>query len=111
MNNYLKKQSLLHEIADKVLSELKLISFLNKFGRTEVVGSYALELMSWEDIDIVVTCDPKPEYLFKTVEHLFLQPNIYSLPWIQDFRKSLHEDRPQGLYVQAKYLANSKTLR
>jgi len=109
MVDYSEKQNQLHISGEKVLKDINLIAFLSKFGRVEIVGSFALELMTWEDIDIIVLCNPKNEYLFKSIEYLFQLPNIYSLPWIQDFRKSIHKDRPQGLYLQAKYLVSPNT--
>jgi len=109
MVDYLIKQNQLHKTAEQIITDLDIVHFLNTFGKVDIVGSYALELMSWEDIDIVVTCSPHNEYLFKSIEYLFQLPNIYSLPWIQDFRKSIHTDRPQGLYLQATYLIPPET--
>ena len=59
--------------------------------------------MTWEDIDIVVTTDPKYEDYLELVSYIFPKENIYSMN-LQDFRKSIYPDRPQGIYCGVKYL-------
>ena len=102
----LQKQQKLHTTADKILQELDLINFLKKYGKVNIVGSYALNLMTWEDIDIVVisqTSEISYKDFLDTVIYLFPKENIYSLD-IQDFRKSIYPERPQGIYCGIKYL-------
>jgi len=65
--------------------------------------------MSCPDIDIVVISKPKIENYLEVVKYLFPKQNIYSLS-LQDFRKSIHSDRPQGLYCGIKYLIKPKTI-
>lgn len=104
--DYLQKQQKLHATADKILQELDLINFLKKYGKVNIVGSYALNLMTWEDVDIVVisqTNEISYKDFLDTVIYLFPKENIYSLD-IQDFRKSIYPDRPQGIYCGIKYL-------
>lgn len=108
VEDYLEKQSSLQRQAEKILSDLGLISFLSKFGKPTIVGSYALSLMSWPDIDIVVVSPMKIQDYLETVTYLFPKQNIYSLS-LQDFRKSIYLDRPQGLYCGISYLVKPKT--
>jgi|TARA_Y100000031_G_scaffold113820_1_gene125766 hypothetical protein len=109
VNKYLQKQSILQNQAKEILRDLELMKSLKKCGNPVFVGSYALGLMSCFDIDIVVISNPKVENYLKVVKYLFPKQNIYSLS-LQDFRKSIHSDRPQGLYCGIKYLVKPKTL-
>lgn len=59
--------------------------------------------MAWEDIDIVVKCEPDYDHFLDVVNLLFKEEKVYSLN-IQDFRKSIHPDRPQGIYCGVQYL-------
>lgn len=43
--------------ADKILYEHKLLSLLENYGKPYIVGSYRMDLMSWNDIDIYVDSD------------------------------------------------------
>jgi hypothetical protein len=101
--DYIQKQQQLQNKANDILNDLGLISFLDKKGEVNLVGSYALNLMSWEDIDIVVNGNQNVDDYLETVNYLFKQPKVYSLN-VQDFRKSIFPDRPQGLYCGVSYL-------
>ena len=52
MNIYLRKQKELKKQANRILKDLSIVSRLEKIGKTDVVGSYAMNLMASEDIDI-----------------------------------------------------------
>ncbi len=101
--DYIKRQRDLHNKADEILKDLNLVSHLKKKGEVNFVGSYALSLMSWEDIDIVVSGDQNIDGYLDTVSYLFRQLNVYSLN-VQDFRKSIFPNRPQGIYCGVSYL-------
>lgn len=101
--NYNQKQQTLHNKVGEILKDLKLVEFLSKKGDVNFVGSFALGLMSWEDIDIVVNGTQNIDDYLETVNYLFKQPNVYSLN-IQDFRKSIFPNRPQGIYCGVSYL-------
>ena len=101
--NYFEKQKKLHKQADKILKDLNLMEVLKKYGNPKIVGSYALELMSWPDIDIVVVTEPNYKQYLDLVTYLFKKENVYSLN-LQDFRKSIFPDRPQGIYCGISYL-------
>lgn len=108
VEDYLQKQNSLQLQAEEILSDLNLINFLSKFGKPTIVGSYALSLMSRPDIDIVVVSQMKIQDYLETVTYLFPKQNIYSLS-LQDFRKSIYPDRPQGLYCGISFLVKPKT--
>lgn len=107
-SEYIKKQNLLHEKALKIIKELNLIQLLSKYGEVKIVGSVALELMSWSDIDIVVYSSPNTDNFLKVIKDLFLKKPVYSIN-IQDFRKSIYPNRPQGIYCGLTYLEKPKT--
>ena len=64
--------------------------------------------MSWPDIDITVVGKPNINNCLKTVDYLFHKEGVYSLS-LQDFRKSIYPDRPQGIYCGVVYLIKPKT--
>lgn len=107
-SEYIKKQNLLHKKALKIIKELDLIQLLGKYGEVKIVGSVALELMSWPDIDIIVYSSPNIDNFLEVIRSLFSKESTYSIN-IQDFRKSIYPDRPQGIYCGLTYLEKPKT--
>lgn len=103
MNKYIQNQTKLHHKAGKILKELDLVNFLSKFGQVLLAGSFELELMTWQDIDIVVSSELSVENYLNLVNYLFKKENVYSMN-LQDFRKSIFAERPQGLYCGVTYL-------
>lgn len=108
MDSYLKRAKGLHIQATTILQDLDLVSILGKHGKVDLVGSYALELMSWEDIDVVVSSIPSYNSYLEVVGYLFDVEDVYSIN-LQDFRKSIHSDRPQGIYCGINYLVKPTT--
>jgi len=51
MNSLFRKKNSKRQ-AHEVLEALNLLHFLSKYGRPKIVGSVALGLMTWRDIDI-----------------------------------------------------------
>jgi hypothetical protein len=43
--------------ADVILHEKGLLALLRSFGRPHVSGSYALDLMTWRDLDIYLVVE------------------------------------------------------
>lgn len=41
--------------ADKLLYDLGLLNELNNYGTPYIVGSYAMDLMAWNDLDVYVS--------------------------------------------------------
>lgn len=46
--------SKLKEEADMLLREYSLFSYLEKYGKVDITGSYSLDLMVWRDLDLYV---------------------------------------------------------
>ncbi len=108
MTNYLKEQALLKKQAGNILKDLNLLPELNKYGEVNFVGSYALDLIVKKDIDIVVSTSVNYKDFLKLVDYLFPLTNIYNLT-LWDFRKSIHPERPQGIYCGISYLIKPDT--
>lgn len=45
----------LKETADKLLYDFGLLNELNKYGTPHIIGSYTMNLMAWNDLDIYVS--------------------------------------------------------
>jgi len=101
------QQDNLQKQANKILSELNLVEILSEIGEVKIVGSLALGLMVWPDIDIDVCLEEiKNEGYFKVVQYLFIQPNIKKLVISDD--RNLSEDLkirgiPQSIYLGVIY--------
>lgn len=78
--NILEKQKKLQNEARDLLDKIGLIGFLSKFGEVKIVGSMALGLMTWADIDIDlgVTEFKGNDYL-DTVTYLFSNQKVRKL--------------------------------
>lgn len=100
---YVQKQRILNKKALLILKDLHLIEILSKFGEVHIVGSVALGLMSWPDIDLIVLAKPNVKNFIKLVSDLFPMRLVYSMN-IQDFRKSIYPNRPKGLYCGLQYI-------
>ena len=51
-NSLLVQNDLIKKEADEILTGKRLLSILNLFGTPHISGSYALNLMTWRDLDI-----------------------------------------------------------
>ena len=102
MSNHdlVKKQSSLQKQAYEILKKLGLIDLLSKYGNPVIVGSLALGLMTWEDIDIdlEVKDDFKDQDYFQIVQYIFKHGNIKQVILI-DNRKKLEPGRPRSMYI------------
>lgn len=96
-----QQQNLQNE-AKEILRELQLIEELNKVGKTELVGSAALGLMTWRDIDIEVSGDVDLSGYLEVVSKLIENPRIIDLT-LQDTRESTNEEMADGWYIGARY--------
>jgi len=90
--------------AHKVLEALDLLHFLAKYGRPRTVGSVALGLMTWRDIDIDVeiTGEIRDKDFWKTAKYLLAQDGV-TLIILVDNRKMIEKDRPPSMYIGGKY--------
>lgn len=85
----------LQQQAYRILEELNLLNFLSQYGQAKVVGSVALGLMTWEDIDIDLESngDIDAEGYWQTAAYLLEQEKI-TLITLVDNRKNVEKNRP-----------------
>lgn len=96
-------QQQLYDQAADVIKKLNLFQILAKYGQVNLVGSFALELMTWKDIDFeVVTPNPSIEAYWEIVKHLLNQPGVINLT-LQDTTQSQSSNQARGLYIGLKY--------
>ena len=96
----------LHQEASELLNKEGLLSMLNAFGTTEVIGSYTLDTMTWPDIDISMNLpdEQNVECFFELGKRIATRFQItkmsYSNHFIRNFRGFDH-----GLYwgIQLHY--------
>ena len=106
MNRYnLSRQAKdLEKEAKSVLKDTNLIKLLSKHGKVEIVGSLALGLLVWRDIDIDVVMNRNfdTDKYFQMVIELFKHKNIKDLRLI-DNRTSFEKNRPKSMYIGVFY--------
>ncbi|MBT7914861.1 hypothetical protein HN588_13240 [Candidatus Bathyarchaeota archaeon] len=86
--------------AHEVLDALNLLHFLSKYGRPKIVGSVALGLMTWRDIDIdlEITGEIREEDFWQTAKYLLAQDEI-TLVTLVDNREIIEKNRPPSMYI------------
>src|SRR4030042_1086649 len=99
-----EKQNILQQQASDVLNRLDLIRVLSKYGEVKMVGSVALGLMTWSDIDIDLesSSEINDKDYFEIVRYIFGQKFIKQIMLI-DNRSSFEKNRPQSMYVGIIY--------
>ena len=104
MGDLLEQQYALQSEAHLILQQLNLLDFLSGYGQPRIVGSLALGLMTWPDIDLdLETVDPpSSEAYLATVAYLFDQPGVEKLILI-DNRCGAELDRPLSIYLGVEY--------
>jgi hypothetical protein len=106
-NIFTEKQTKLQKQATGVLSSLDLVNTLLKYGEVKMVGSVALGLMTWPDIDIDLESNSEinDKDYFEIVKYIFSQKNIKQLKLI-DNRNSFEKNRPKSMYIAVIYNLN-----
>lgn len=96
----IKKQVSLQSQAQEVLKNLDLINLLSRYGKPRIVGSVALGLMTWPDIDIdlISKNEINEKDYFEIVQKLFDQENIKQLVLINN-QTSFEKNRPRSVYL------------
>ena len=110
-NKLIAQADELQRQADGVLITLDLLNYLSKYGHPRVVGSVALGLMTWRDIDIdlEVIGDLIEEDFWETAKHLLRQDNVTLLTLV-DNRQLIEKNRPTSMYIGIKYLDADQTV-
>lgn len=98
------KQNALQKEAHKILEQLKLIEKLSKYGKPEIIGSLALGLMVWRDIDIEVEInDSKKENLGELVGIITLNTECRIDFTIIYNAQLIKPNLPKGTYLGIKF--------
>lgn len=92
----------------EILKEMKLMEYLANFGNPQIVGSLALGLMTWPDIDIELVKEIREDEYWKMVKYIFQQSNLKGI-FIMDYRSSLNPNTPKGLYIGVRYYGKQKS--
>lgn len=78
------------EQANYILNDLGLINELNKYGKTHIIGSYKMNLMAWNDLDIDIENDAMSlDKLYQLTNYIL---NTFSPTWYE----AKEENNKQG---------------
>lgn len=92
-NDWLRSQ------ANKVVKDFTLVDILQTAGKPKIVGSFAMNLMVWPDIDLEVQTVGRPSHVdVLAIAQALIEAGIARLT-INDHRQSLHPDMPRGIYL------------
>ena len=94
----------LQQQAQEVLETIDLLNYLSKFGQPKIVGSVALGLMTWRDIDIdcEVLGKIKEEDFWESAKYFLAIENVRLITLV-DNRQSIEKNRPPSMYIGGKY--------
>jgi len=105
-NELITQADELQDQAQEVLESIDLLNYLSRFGKPIIVGSVALGLMTWRDIDI--DCEMpgklKEEDFWEAARHLLTLEQVRLITLV-DNRLSIEKNRPQSMYIGAKFQA------
>jgi hypothetical protein len=100
----LRRQAALHAEGEEVLAQLNLMQVLSKIGRPEIVGSFALGLMVWRDIDVEVYCDEvSAARVFDAIRPIIDVPGVYRLTFHDFSGPRADPSVPDGYYWGVRY--------
>jgi hypothetical protein len=101
----LLQQKALQDEASEVAEELRLYELLSQAGEPVRVGSSALGLMVWRDLDMTVICSRLNQQLIAQIAmELMLQAGVRELKFINDTGDyNTDPAYPDGLYIGLKY--------
>lgn len=93
--------------AQEVLNDLDLINLLKQYGKPSIVGSFALSLMTWRDIDLEIVVDElNKEVVAEVIKKLILKTKYRIDLSFSDNLARFNESNPnspQSLYIGVKY--------
>ncbi|MDC0449148.1 hypothetical protein OAL67_00910 [bacterium] len=107
--NIQNESKLIKDQADKLLKSWSLLEYLNKYGDAYSVGSVALDLMTWRDIDLEVICDKEPSKndAIDVARYLFNKDGFRKVSPI-DYSDGDGIKKPKGLYIGTEYVDEDK---
>jgi hypothetical protein len=73
--------TIIKENADKILYKYGLIDELNKYGKSHIIGSYKMDLMVWNDLDVdIENLNINMESIYSITKFVF---KIFSPIWFE----------------------------
>lgn len=103
----IKQEEKLQKEAKEVLNKLDLIKLLSKYGQPEIVGSLALGLMTWRDIDLEIICEKLDRnFITEIATYLIKQPSRRVDLTIADNSDQFSSSGPKSLYIGFKYFGD-----
>ncbi len=104
MDGLLAQQSRLQSQAHEVLESLHLIGLLSRYGQPRIVGSVALGLMTWRDIDVdlEITGEIVDDHFWQVARHVLAQDGV-TLVSLVDNRKGFEYECPPSMYIGVKW--------
>ena len=94
--------------ATQIIKESRLIEILSEFGNPIIIGSYELDLMIDQDIDIIVKTKSLKESAINSL-HKLINSEIAHKYEFGDFIKFPKSDRPNGYIVNLKLKKNGES--
>lgn len=109
MDECAQKAQGLKNQAEELLAKGKIIENLTPFGEVKFTGSYALDLMTVEDIDMVVI-NPNSEYKETAIKTLnaFANKNFFQSYHLYDWVRFNKPGFPTGFYLGLQTPFNNK---
>lgn len=99
-----RRQAALQAEGAQVLARLDLLAVLSRIGLPVIVGSFALGLMVWRDIDIEVYCDEiSAGKVFDTMRPIVGVPGVYRLTFHDWSGPRADPSVPSGYYWGVRY--------
>ncbi|MFF2154983.1 hypothetical protein ACFVVQ_06675 [Paenibacillus chitinolyticus] len=104
-NELILQQKALQTEAGKIAEELKLNDLLSRAGEPVRVGSSALGLMVWRDLDITVICSLLDQHVVAQIaSEIMVRTGVRELKFINDSGSwNTDPTYPDGLYLGLKY--------
>lgn len=109
-NDLTKLQDELQAEAQQLIEKLGLIKLLSKYGAPTIVGSTALGLLVWRDLDIEVAVDKFSREYISEIAAILINSQTYrvDITFIDNLDKH-NPYNPIGLYLGMKYFDSTPT--
>jgi hypothetical protein len=98
----LKKSELLKKDTKKLLNSKQILQEVGKFGNVHLTGSYALDLMVWRDIDLLLEVDTNLKdrvRVFSDIAYKFLHDSDLKNIKLINFTPGKKVGMPTGMYM------------
>jgi len=106
IDSFQEQADSIHQNAEQVLKCLEVSNTLQKYGTLFFTGSYALDLMTWNDIDMQLV--PKDgldvKQAFSEIFSHFLQHDAFVRSKVIHFQRDYQPAMPRGLYLGLEFL-------